>query len=137
MQLKYGTNPHQRFAAIEAAAPGQASIDVLNGAPSFINFLDALNGWQLVSELRAALGLPAAASFKHVSPAGAAVGVPLDEMLSRTYDVQGRDLSPATLAYVRARGADPKSSFGDFIALSDVVQRETADFLRTVVSDGI
>jgi phosphoribosylaminoimidazolecarboxamide formyltransferase/IMP cyclohydrolase len=137
MQLKYGTNPHQHFAAIEPVAPGQASIELLNGAPSLINFLDALNGWQLVSELRAALALPAAASFKHVSPAGAAVAVALDEMLSRTYDVKGRDLSPATLAYVRARGADPKSSFGDFVALSDVVQRDTADFLRTVVSDGI
>ena len=137
MQLKYGTNPHQKYAAVEPIAAGRSPVEVLNGTPSLINFLDALHAWQLVRELRAALGLPAAASFKHVSPAGAAVAVPLDDTLRRVYDVEGKDLSPAALAYVRARGADPKSSFGDFVALSDVVDRETAEFLKVVVSDGI
>lgn len=137
MQLKYGTNPHQKYAAIEPVDPARAPLAVLNGTPSMINFLDALNAWQLVREVRAALGLPAAASFKHVSPAGAAVAVPLDPTLERVYEVEGRALSPAAVAYVRARGADPKSSFGDFVALSDEVDRETAEFLKTVVSDGI
>jgi phosphoribosylaminoimidazolecarboxamide formyltransferase/IMP cyclohydrolase len=102
-----------------------------------INLLDALNAWQLVRELRAALGLPAAASFKHVSPAGAAVAVELEPDLARAYEVTGRELTPAALAYVRARGADPKSSFGDVVALSDPVDVATAEFLRGVVSDGI
>jgi len=137
MQLKYGTNPHQRYAAIEPVTPGRSPVEVLNGTPSLINFLDALNAWQLVRELRAALALPAAASFKHVSPAGAAVAAPLDDTLRRVYEVEGRELSPAALAYVRARGADPKCSFGDFVSLSDVVDRDTADFLKGVVSDGI
>src|SRR6185436_94863 len=137
MDLKYGTNPHQRFASVEAIDPKTSPVEVLNGTPSLINFLDALNAWQLVRELRSALALPAATSFKHVSPAGAAVAVPLDDDLRRAYGVEGRDLSPAALAYVRARGADPKSSFGDFVGLSDKVDVETAEFLKGVVSDGI
>jgi phosphoribosylaminoimidazolecarboxamide formyltransferase/IMP cyclohydrolase len=137
VQLKYGTNPHQRFAAVEAIVAGKAPVEVLNGAPSLINFLDALNGWQLVCEVRSALNLPAAASFKHVSPAGAAVAAPLDATLARLYEVEGKELSPAAVAYVRARGADPKCSFGDFVAISDVVDRATAEFLKGVVSDGI
>jgi phosphoribosylaminoimidazolecarboxamide formyltransferase/IMP cyclohydrolase len=137
MRLKYGCNPHQAYALAEALQEGSAPIRVLNGTPSMINFLDALNAWQLVAEVRDALNLPAAASFKHVSPAGAAVPVPLSDDLRRAYEVEGRELTPAALAYVRARGADPKSSFGDFVALSDRVDQETADFLKGVVSDGI
>ena len=137
MQLKYGTNPHQRYAAVEPVTPGTQPIEVLHGTPSLINFLDALNAWQLVRELRGCLGLPAATSFKHVSPAGAAVAAPLGDEFRKVYEVEGRDLSPAALAYVRARGADPKSSFGDFVALSDRVDRETAEFLKGVVADGI
>ena len=137
MRLKYGCNPHQGYASISAMDPMTAPIRVLNGAPSFINFLDALNGWQLVREARRATGLVAAASFKHVSPAGAAVAVPLSPTLRRMYEVEGRELTPTALAYVRARGADPKSSFGDFTALSDVVDLATAEFLKGVVSDGI
>jgi phosphoribosylaminoimidazolecarboxamide formyltransferase/IMP cyclohydrolase len=136
MQLKYGTNPHQKHAHTEPVGAG-SPVEVLNGTPSLINFLDALNAWQLVRELREALGLAAATSFKHVSPAGAAVAVPLDDELARLYEVKGAELSPAALAYVRARGADPKSSFGDFVGLSDVVDRKTAEFLKGVVSDGI
>src|SRR6478735_2955130 len=137
MQLKYGTNPHQRHATVEPVTTGTNPIEILNGTPSLINFLDALNAWQLVRELRACLGLPAATSFKHVSPAGAAIAVPLGDELRKVYEVEGRELSPAALAYVRARGADPKSSFGDFVALSDTVDRDTAEFLKNVVSDGI
>lgn len=137
MDLKYGTNPHQRYAAVESLDPRKSPVEVLNGTPSLINILDALNAWQLVRELRSALSMPAATSFKHVSPAGAAIAVPLDEGLRRAYEVEGRALSPAAVAYVRARGADPKSSFGDFVGLSDRVDRETAEFLKTVVSDGI
>jgi phosphoribosylaminoimidazolecarboxamide formyltransferase/IMP cyclohydrolase len=137
MQLKYGCNPHQSFASIEPLDPARAPIRVLNGTPSFINFLDALNAWQLVREARVATGLAAAASFKHVSPAGAAVAVPLTPELERAYEVEGKALTPAALAYVRARGADPKCSFGDFAALSDVVDVATAEFLKGVVSDGI
>lgn len=137
MKLKYGNNPHQRFASIEAIDPEHGPIRVLNGTPSFINFLDALNAWQLVREARAATGLAAAASFKHVSPAGAAVAVPLTPALSRAYEVEGKELTPSALAYVRARGADPKCSFGDFAALSDVVDVATAEFLKGVVSDGV
>jgi phosphoribosylaminoimidazolecarboxamide formyltransferase/IMP cyclohydrolase len=137
MILKYGANPHQRYASVEPVAAGTSPIEVVNGTPSLINVLDALNGWQLVRELRACLGSPAATSFKHVSPAGAAVAVPLGDDLRRVYEVEGRELSPAAVAYVRARGADPKSSFGDFVALSDRVDRETAEFLKGVVSDGI
>ncbi len=137
MRLKYGCNPHQAYSVAEALEAGKAPLRLLNGTPSLINFLDALNAWQLVAELRAALGLAAATSFKHVSPAGAAVAVDLSESLARAYEVEGRELTPAALAYVRARGADPKSSFGDFVALSEPVDEATADFLKGVVSDGI
>jgi phosphoribosylaminoimidazolecarboxamide formyltransferase/IMP cyclohydrolase len=137
MQLKYGTNPHQKYAAAEPLDPKHSPVELLNGTPSLINYLDALNAWQLVREVRQALGLPAAASFKHVSPAGAAVAVPLDATLAKAYEVEGRELTPAALAYVRARGADPKCSFGDFVAMSDPVDEATAAFLKTVVSDGI
>jgi phosphoribosylaminoimidazolecarboxamide formyltransferase/IMP cyclohydrolase len=137
VRLKYGCNPHQSYATIEPLDAARVPIRVLNGTPSFINFLDALNAWQLVREARIATGLPAAASFKHVSPAGAAVAVPLTPELARAYEVEGKELTPAALAYVRARGADPKCSFGDFAALSDVVDVATAEFLKGVVSDGI
>ncbi len=137
MRLKYGCNPHQAFASADPLNSGDAPMHVRNGTPSMINILDALNAWQLVSEVRAALELPAAASFKHVSPAGAAVAVDLTDDLAQAYEVQGRDLTPAALAYVRARGADPKSSFGDFVALSDPVDVATATFLKPLVSDGI
>jgi phosphoribosylaminoimidazolecarboxamide formyltransferase/IMP cyclohydrolase len=137
MKLKYGCNPHQSHAGVEPIEEGTAPVAVLNGKPSFINFLDALNAWQLVREARVATGLVAAASFKHVSPAGAAVAVPLSPELAEAYEVAGKALTPAALAYVRARGADPKSSFGDFAALSDPVDVETARFLQGVVSDGI
>ena len=130
--LKYGCNPHQAQAAFESDA-----VRVRNGAPSMINMLDALNAWQLVTELGEALDAPAAASFKHVSPAGAAVGVPLTDDLRRVYEVGERDLSPLATAYVRARGADPKSSFGDFVALSHPVDAATAAYLKAVVSDGV
>lgn len=135
MQLKYGCNPHQPFASAEPL--DGAPVELLNGQPSIINLLDALNAWQLVSEVAQALSLPAAASFKHVSPAGAAVATPLPAELARAYEVAGVELSPAALAYVRARGADPKCSFGDFVALSEPVDESTANFLRSVVSDGI
>lgn len=135
MQLKYGTNPHQAFASAEPLVG--APVQLLNGQPSLINWLDALNAWQLVRELRQALGLPAAASFKHVSPAGAALAVALPPELAEVYEVSGVELTPAALAYVRARGADPKCSFGDFVALSEPVDEVTANFLKTVVSDGI
>jgi phosphoribosylaminoimidazolecarboxamide formyltransferase/IMP cyclohydrolase len=137
VRLRYGSNPHQTFAAAEPVAGGRLPIDVLNGQPSLINLLDALSAWQLVREARAALGLPAAASFKHVSPAGAAVATPLSAELARVYEVGPATLTPAALAYVRARGADPKSSFGDLAALSEPVDRATAEFLRGVISDGI
>ncbi len=137
MRLKYGCKPHQAYAIAESLESGRAPLDLLNGTPSMINLLDALNAWQLVSELRVALELPAAASFKHVSPAGAAVAVDLQRDLARAYEVAGLELTPAATAYVRARGADPKCSFGDFVALSDPVDRATADFLKGVVSDGI
>lgn len=137
MKLKYGCNPHQSAASAEALRDGTAPVEVLNGNPSLINLLDALNAWQLVREARGATGLPAAASFKHVSPAGAAVAVPLEENLARAYEVAGQELTPAALAYVRARGADPKCSFGDFAALSEPVDEATARFLKGVVSDGV
>ncbi|MEN8182641.1 MAG: phosphoribosylaminoimidazolecarboxamide formyltransferase [Myxococcota bacterium] len=137
MQLKYGCNPHQAFAAAEALDPSCSPLALRQGNPSLINLLDALNAWQLVREARKALDLPAAASFKHVSPAGAAVACPLPDDLARAYEVEGQELTPAALAYVRARGADPKCSFGDFVALSDPVDLETARFLKGVVSDGI
>ena len=137
LTLKYGCNPHQQPAGIYSEAGRELPFRVLNGTPGYINLLDALNAWQLVLELRAALGLPAAASFKHVSPAGAAVAVPLSPALAEVYEAQGRELSPAGLAYLRARGADPKSSFGDFAALSDPVDEATAELLKTEVSDGV
>ena len=137
MRLKYGCNPHQAYAVAEPLEGGRAAVSLLNGTPSMINLLDALNAWQLVSELRVALELPAAASFKHVSPAGAAVAVDLAPDLARAYEVEGRELTPAATAYVRARSADPKCSFGDIVALSDRVDQATADFLKGVVSDGI
>jgi AICAR transformylase/IMP cyclohydrolase PurH len=137
VKLKYGANPHQGYASIEPVAPGAQPIEVLNGRPSYINLLDALNAWQLVREARAATGLAAAASFKHVSPAGAALAVPLEPDLAKAYEAEGDALTPAALAYVRARGADPKCSFGDFAALSEPVDVATATFLKGVVSDGI
>lgn len=135
LDLKYGCNPHQSFA--RASTDGPSPVELLNGRPSYINLLDALNAWQLVKEARVALGLPAAASFKHVSPAGAAVAVDLSEDLVQAYEVDPAALTPTATAYVRARGADPKSSFGDFVAVSDVVDEATARFLKTLVSDGI
>ncbi len=137
MRLKYGCNPHQAYSLAEALESGKTPLQLLNGTPSLINFLDALNAWQLVAEVRAALGLAAAASFKHVSPAGAAVAVDLPGDLARAYEVGGRTLTAPALAYVRARGADPKSSFGDIVALSDPVDEATAEFLKGVISDGI
>ena len=136
-QLKYGLNPHQPFASMSSVDEANTPLRLLNGAPSFINVLDALNAWQLVREVRQALSLPAAASFKHVSPAGAAVAVPLTEELARSYAVAGVPLTPLATAYVRARGADPKCSFGDFVALSDEVDEATAEYLKGVVSDGV
>jgi len=135
--LKYGCNPHQPHASIEALGGRESPVAVRNGNPSMINLLDALNAWQLVAELRDALSLPAAASFKHVSPAGAAVAVDLPEDLQQAYEVAGRELTPLATAYVRARGADPKCSFGDFVALSERVDVATATFLKGVVSDGV
>ena len=137
MRLRYGCNPHQKFASAEPLPGGSLPIELLNGSASLINLLDALNAWQLVRELRAALELPAAASFKHVSPAGAALAIPLEPDLARAYQVEGRELTPVATAYVRARGADPKCSFGDFVALSDPVDEATAEFLKGVVSDGV
>lgn len=137
MKLKYGCNPHQSGAWVEPVREGRWPLEVLSGNPSYINLLDAMNAWPLVREARAATGRTAAASFKHVSPAGAAVDAPLTEALARAYEVEGSALTPAALAYVRARGADPKSSFGDFAALSDPVDVETARFLKGVIADGI
>lgn len=134
LDLKYGLNPNQKGAYVFRR--GGLPIDILNGRPGYINLLDALNGWQLVSELRKATGLPAAASFKHVSPAGAAVACPLSEEEKRMYFVSG-ELSPLAVAYTRARGADRMSSFGDFIALSDICDLSTAAVISKEVSDGI
>ncbi len=136
LELKYGCNPNQTPSRI-FAENGELPVSVLNGRPGYINFLDALNAWQLVSELKAALGLPAAASFKHVSPAGAAVGVGLDDILRKIYFTSDTPLSPLACAYARARGADRMSSYGDFIALSDVCDEDTANLIRKEVSDGI
>ena len=136
MHLRYGCNPHQTPARIYAEA-GTLPIKVLNGAPGYINLLDALNSWQLVRELRQAVGLPAAASFKHVSPAGAAVGIPLSDTLKKAYFVDDLELSDLAAAYARARGADRMSSFGDWVALSDTVDVPTAQLLRREVSHGI
>jgi len=138
LELKYGCNPNQKPARIYMEDGGELPVDVLNGKPGYINFLDALNGYQLVRQLREATDLPAAASFKHVSPAGAAVGRPLDDTLAKIYWVDDLgELSPLACAYARARGADRMSSFGDFIALSDVCDVDTARIVKREVSDGI
>ncbi len=137
LELKYGCNPNQKPAKL-FVQQGELPITVLNGKPGYINFLDALNGWQLVRELKIATGLPAAASFKHVSPAGAAVGLPLSPVLRQIYFVeQGLELSPLAAAYARARGADRMSSYGDWVALSDVCDEATAALLLHEVSDGV
>lgn len=137
LELKYGCNPNQKPSRIYMK-DGELPIEVLNGKPGYINFLDALNGWQLVKELKKATGLPAATSFKHVSPAGAAVGLPLTEIERKIYWVDDMgDLSPLASAYARARGADRMSSFGDFISLSDVCDVDTARLIKREVSDGI
>ena len=138
LQLKYGCNPNQKPSRIYAEE-GELPITVLNGRPGYINFLDALNSWQLVNELKQATGLPAAASFKHVSPAGAAVGLPLTDTLARIYFVDDLKLplSPIACAYARARGADRMSSYGDFIALSDTCDEATALLIKREVSDGV
>ena len=139
LALKYGCNPHQKPARIYCES-GELPIEVLNGTPGYINFLDALNAWQLVSELKEALGLPAATSFKHVSPAGAAVGLPLSETelaACAVDDIPGVNDSPLACAYARARGTDRMSSFGDFIALSDVCDAITASIIKREVSDGV
>ena len=138
LELKYGCNPNQKPSRIYVADGSDLPITVLSGRPGYINFLDAFNGWQLVRELKAATGLPAATSFKHVSPAGAAVGLPLDDTLKKIYWVDDMgDLSPLACAYARARGADRMSSFGDFIALSDVCDKDTASIIKREVSDGV
>lgn len=138
MELKYGCNPNQKPARIFLDGEGELPIKVLSGKPGYINLLDAFNGWQLVRELKKATGLPAAASFKHVSPAGAAVGLPLDGTLAKIYWVDDMgDLSPLASAYARARGADRMSSFGDFISLSDVCDVDTAKLIKREVSDGV
>lgn len=138
IQLKYGCNPNQKPSRIYMEDGSALPVEVLNGKPGYINFLDAFNGWQLVKELKAATGLPAATSFKHVSPAGAAVGLPLDETLAKIYWVDDLgELSPLACAYARARGADRMSSFGDFIALSDECDADTARLIKREVSDGV
>ena len=137
LELKYGCNPNQKPTRIYMEE-GELPIQVLNGKPGYINFLDAFNGWQLVSELKKATGLPAATSFKHVSPAGAAVGLPLSDTLAKIYWVDDLgELSPLACAYARARGADRMSSYGDFIALSDVCDVSTANMIKREVSDGV
>ena len=136
LELKYGCNPNQKPARVYMEQ-GELPFEVLNGKPGYINLLDAFNSWQLVRELKEATGLPAAASFKHVSPAGAAVAVPLDDTLKKVYFVEGIELSDIATAYVRARGADRMSSYGDFVALSDECDEQTASFLAREVSDGI
>jgi len=137
LSLKYGCNPNQKPSRIFMKNGAELPIRIHNGNPGYINLLDAFNSWQLVEELREATGLPAAASFKHVSPAGAAVAVPLDDVLKKVYFVEGIELSPIATAYVRARGADRMSSYGDFIALSDECDEQTASFILREVSDGI
>ena len=138
IELKYGCNPNQKPSRIFMEDGSELPVTVLNGRPGYINFLDAFNGWQLVKELKEATGLPAATSFKHVSPAGAAVGLPLTETLAKIYWVDDLgELSPLASAYARARGADRMSSFGDFIALSDVCDVDTAKLIKREVSDGV
>jgi len=139
LELKYGCNPNQKPSRI-FMQEGELPLEVVNGRPGYINFLDALNAWQLVKELKQATGLPAAASFKHVSPAGAAVGLPLSDTLKKIYfvdDIEGLDQSPIASAYARARGADRMSSYGDFIALSDTCDKTTALIIKREVSDGV
>ena len=138
LELKYGCNPNEKPARIYMKDGSDLPIKVLSGRPGYINFLDAFNGWQLVKELKKATGLPAATSFKHVSPAGAAVGLPLSETLAKIYWVDDLgELSPLACAYARARGADRMSSFGDFISLSDVCDADTARLIKREVSDGV
>ena len=137
IQLKYGCNPNQKPSRIFMEG-GELPLEVINGRPGYINFLDALNSWQLVTELKKATGMTAAASFKHVSPAGAAIGIPLTDVLKKIYFVpDDMELSPLACAYARARGADRMSSFGDFVALSDVCDAATAGLIRHEVSDGV
>lgn len=136
LSIKYGCNPHQKPSRVYIKN-GELPFSILNGNPSYINFADALNAWQLVKELKEATGLPAATSFKHVSPAGAAVANPLSDVLKKAYHIEGMDISPVATAYARARGADRVSSFGDFIAISDKVDLDTAKLLSKEVSDGI
>ena len=136
LELKYGCNPNQKPARV-FMKEGELPFTVLNGKPGYINLLDAMNSWQLVQELKEATGLPAAASFKHVSPAGAAVAAPLSDLLQKVYFVEGVELSPIATAYIRARGADRMSSYGDFVALSDECDAQTASFLAREGSDGI
>lgn len=135
--LKYGCNPNQKPARVYMENGKNLPFEVLNGVPGYINLLDAFNSWQLVKELREATGLPSAASFKHVSPAGAAVAIPLDDTLKKVYFVEGIELTDIATAYIRARGADRMSSYGDFVALSDECDEQTASFLAREVSDGI
>lgn len=137
LSLRYGTNPQQSPARVFMRDGSELPIAVLGGSPGYINLLDGLNAWQLVRELKAATGLPGAASFKHVSPAGAAVGLPLDDTLKKIYFVEDAELSPLAAAYARARGADRLCSFGDFIALSDTVDVPTARLIAREVSDGV
>ena len=138
LELKYGCNPNQKPSRIYMADGSELPIEVLNGRPGYINFLDAFNGWQLVRELKKATGLPAATSFKHVSPVGASVGRPMSDTLKKIYWVDDMgDLSPLACAYARARGADRMSSFGDFISLSDVCDADTARLIKREVSDGV
>jgi len=139
-ELKYGCNPNQKPAKIYMADNSELPVKILYGRPGYINFLDAFNGWQLVTNLKKATGLPAATSFKHVSPAGAAVGLPLTETLAKIYwvnDMDWKNFSPLACAYARARGADRMSSFGDFISLSDVCDKDTALLIKREVSDGV
>ena len=137
LMLKYGCNPNQKPSKIFMKDASELPIEVLNGKPGYINFLDAFNSWQLVRELKKATGMPSAASFKHVSPAGAAIGVPLSDTLKKIYFVDDLELSPLATAYARARGADRMSSYGDFIALSEVCDVPTAKLIAREVSDGI
>lgn len=137
MELKYGCNPNQKPSKIFMTDGSELPIKVLGGKPGYINFMDAFNSWQLVSELKRATGYPAAASFKHVSPAGAAIGLPLSDTLKKIYFVDDLELSPIACAYARARGADRMSSYGDWVALSDTCDKETAALLAREVSDGI
>ena len=137
LALKYGCNPNQKPSRIFMQDGKDLPVEVLNGKPGYINFLDAFNSWQLVKELKAATGLPAAASFKHVSPAGAAVATELSDTLKKIYFVDDLELSPIASAYAMARGADRMSSFGDFISLSDVCDVTTAKLIQHEVSDGI